>query len=120
MSEEHFDEFEHFNYDQDKMMHAGQSGKFDSSSRAQKNISFHNCRKMIFHDFCSFLLPSHKYKRFLDKYECFFDKDKSFLDKYERFLDKCKDFLTNVNIFLTNVNIFLTNVNVLLTNVKIS
>ena len=36
MSEEHFDEFEHFNYDQDKMMHAGQSGKFDSSSRAQK------------------------------------------------------------------------------------
>jgi hypothetical protein len=27
MSEEHFDEFEHFNYDQEKAMKSGHSGK---------------------------------------------------------------------------------------------
>jgi len=42
MSEEHFDEFEHYNYDQDKAMHSGHSGKQRSKKEASMNTNQHN------------------------------------------------------------------------------
>ncbi|KFM59267.1 hypothetical protein X975_13203, partial [Stegodyphus mimosarum] len=44
MSEDHFDEYEHFNYDQDKYMNAGHSGK----QRSKKEVSEHTNK----HDPC--------------------------------------------------------------------
>ena len=37
MSESHFDEYEHYNYDQDKYVHSGTGGK----QRSKKEVSEH-------------------------------------------------------------------------------
>ena len=37
MSEAHFDEYEHYNYDQDKQMFSGHSGKQRSKKEAEQN-----------------------------------------------------------------------------------
>merc|ERR1712059_197526 len=44
MSEEHFDEFEHYNFDQeqDKAMMSGHSGKQRSKKEAEQNTNRHN------------------------------------------------------------------------------
>ena len=42
MSEEHFDEFEHFNYDQEKEMKSGHSGKQRTKKEAALNTNQHN------------------------------------------------------------------------------
>jgi hypothetical protein len=42
MSEDHFDEFEHFNYDQDKAMKCGHSGKQRTKKEAEQHTNFHN------------------------------------------------------------------------------
>jgi len=41
-TEECFDEFEHYNYDQDKAMMSGHSGKQRSKKEAEKNTNRHN------------------------------------------------------------------------------
>lgn len=40
MSESHFDEYEHYNYDQDKIIHSGHGGK----QRTKKEASEHTNR----------------------------------------------------------------------------
>merc|ERR1712054_184736 len=42
MSEEHFDEFEHYNFDQDKAMRSGHSGKQRAKKEASMNTNKHN------------------------------------------------------------------------------
>merc|ERR1711963_1376125 len=42
MSEEHFDEFEHYNFDQDKTMRTGHSGKLRTKKEASMNTNKHN------------------------------------------------------------------------------
>ena len=42
MSEEHFDEFEHLNYDQDKAMKSGHSRKQRTKKEAELHTNFHN------------------------------------------------------------------------------
>lgn len=42
MSEDHFDQYEHFNYDQDKQMLSGHSGKQRSKKEAELNTNRHN------------------------------------------------------------------------------
>ncbi len=42
MSEQHFDEYEHYNYDQDKAMYSGHSGKQRSKKEAAMNTNHHN------------------------------------------------------------------------------
>merc|ERR1712179_254784 len=42
MSEAHFDEFEHYNYDQEKGMKSGHSGKQRSSKEAEQHTNRHN------------------------------------------------------------------------------
>lgn len=42
MSEAHFDEYEHYNYDQEKEMKSGHSGKQRSKKEAEKNTNHHN------------------------------------------------------------------------------
>merc|ERR1711872_1053914 len=42
MSEEHFDEFEHYNFDQDKAMRSGHSGKQRTKKEASMNTNKHN------------------------------------------------------------------------------
>ena len=42
MSEAHFDEFEHYNFDQDKAMNSGKSGKQRSKKEAALNTNHHN------------------------------------------------------------------------------
>merc|ERR1712018_54998 len=42
MSEEHFDEFEHYNFDQDKAMRSGRSGKQRTKKEASMNTNKHN------------------------------------------------------------------------------
>jgi len=42
MSESHFDEYEHYNYDQDKAMFSGHSGKQRSKKEAEQNTNRHN------------------------------------------------------------------------------
>ena len=39
MSESHFDEYEHYNYDQDKAMFSGHSGKQRSKKEAEQNTN---------------------------------------------------------------------------------
>jgi len=39
MSEQHFDEYEHYNYDQEKFMNAGHSGKQRSKKEAQEHTN---------------------------------------------------------------------------------
>ncbi|KAI1280887.1 Nuclear protein 1 [Halotydeus destructor] len=39
MSEAHFDDYEHFNYDQDKFVHSGHSGKQRSKREAMNNTN---------------------------------------------------------------------------------
>ena len=53
MSESHFDEYEHYNYDQDKAMFSGHSGKQRSKKEAEQNTNryeFNGC-----HSFPAFL-----------------------------------------------------------------
>jgi nuclear protein 1 len=51
MSENHFDEYEHFNYDQEKYMNAGHSGKQRSKKEAaehtNKNDPSGHSRKIV-------------------------------------------------------------------------
>ena len=42
MSEDHFDEFEHYNYDQEKEMKSGHSGKQRSKKEAEQHTNQHN------------------------------------------------------------------------------
>merc|ERR1712107_290496 len=42
MSESHFDKYEHYNYDQDKAMFSGHSGKQRSKKEAAQNTNHHN------------------------------------------------------------------------------
>lgn len=42
MSESHFDKYEHFNYDQDKAMYSGQSGKQRTKKEAEQHTNHHN------------------------------------------------------------------------------
>ncbi|GFQ70102.1 hypothetical protein TNCT_604611 [Trichonephila clavata] len=42
MSEEHFDEYEHFNYEQDKFMNTGGSGKQRSKKEAAEHTNKHD------------------------------------------------------------------------------
>jgi nuclear protein 1 len=42
MSEAHFDEFEHYNYDQEKAMNSGHSGKQRTKKEASMNTNKHN------------------------------------------------------------------------------
>ncbi len=42
MSEQHFDQYEHYNYDQDKEMFCGKSGKQRSKKEADLNTNHHN------------------------------------------------------------------------------
>merc|ERR1712059_35107 len=42
MSEAHFDEFEHYNFDQDKAMNSGHSGKQRTKKEASMNTNKHN------------------------------------------------------------------------------
>merc|ERR1712013_195630 len=42
MSEEHFDEFEHYNFDQDKATRSGHSGKQRTKKEASMNTNKHN------------------------------------------------------------------------------
>ena len=46
MSESHFDEYEHYNYDQDKAMFSGHSGKQRSKKEAEQNTN----RYEVMHD----------------------------------------------------------------------
>jgi len=40
--EEHFDEYEHYNYDQEKAMMSGHSGKQRTKKEADQNTNRHN------------------------------------------------------------------------------
>eukprot|EP00093_Oithona_nana_P002992 02992.XXX_104167_104379_1 [CDS] Oithona nana genome sequencing. len=42
MSESHFDQYEHYNFDQDKAMNSGKSGKQRSKKEAALNTNHHN------------------------------------------------------------------------------
>merc|ERR1712121_198336 len=42
MSESHFDQYEHYNFDQDKAMFSGHSGKQRSKKEAAQNTNHHN------------------------------------------------------------------------------
>merc|ERR1712243_358944 len=42
MSEAHFDEFEHYNFDQEKAMNSGHSGKQRTEKEASMNTNKHN------------------------------------------------------------------------------
>jgi len=42
MSEAHFDEYEHYNFDQDKSIHSGHSGKQRTKKEAEQNTNRHN------------------------------------------------------------------------------
>ena len=42
MSEKHFDQYEHFNYDQDKALFSGKSGKQRSKKEAEQHTNHHN------------------------------------------------------------------------------
>jgi len=42
MSEAHFDEFEHYNFDQEKAMNSGHSGKQRTKKEASMNTNKHN------------------------------------------------------------------------------
>ena len=42
MSEAHFDEYEHYNYDQDKAMFSGHSGKQRSKKEAEQHTNHNN------------------------------------------------------------------------------
>ena len=42
MSESHFDQYEHYNFDQDKAMYSGHSGKQRSKKEAALNTNHHN------------------------------------------------------------------------------
>ena len=42
MSEAHFDEYEHYNFDQEKNMRSGHSGKQRSKKEAARNTNHHN------------------------------------------------------------------------------
>jgi len=42
MSEAHFDEFEHYNFDQDKNMSSGHSGKQRTKKEAELHTNVHN------------------------------------------------------------------------------
>ena len=42
MSEAHFDQYEHYNYDQDKAIFSGHSGKQRSKKEAAMNTNKHN------------------------------------------------------------------------------
>jgi hypothetical protein len=42
MSESHFDEFEHYNYDQEKGMKSGHSGKQRTKKEAEQHTNHHN------------------------------------------------------------------------------
>ena len=41
-TEQHFDEYEHYNYDQDKEMFCGKSGKQRSKKESELNTNHHN------------------------------------------------------------------------------
>lgn len=51
MSEDHFDDYEHFNYDQDKFLTAGHSGKQrtkkEASEHTNKNEPCGHTRKLV-------------------------------------------------------------------------
>jgi len=40
--EAHFDEYEHYNFDQDKSIHSGHSGKQRTKKEAEQNTNRHN------------------------------------------------------------------------------
>jgi len=42
MSESHFDKYEHYNFDQEKNMYSGHSGKQRSKKEAEQNTNHHN------------------------------------------------------------------------------
>ena len=42
MSEQHFDKYEHYNFDQEKAMYSGHSGKQRSKKEAEQNTNRHN------------------------------------------------------------------------------
>lgn len=42
MSEQHFDKYEHYNFDQDKAMFSGHSGKQRSKKEAEQHTNHHN------------------------------------------------------------------------------
>lgn len=42
MSEDHFDEYEHFNYDQEKFVNAGHSGKQRTKKEASEHTNKHD------------------------------------------------------------------------------
>jgi len=42
MSESHFDKYEHYNFDQDKAIFSGHSGKQRSKKEAAQNTNHHN------------------------------------------------------------------------------
>lgn len=42
MSESHFDEYEHYNFDQDKFLYAGHSGKQRSKREASEHTNHHD------------------------------------------------------------------------------
>merc|ERR1712228_733681 len=42
MSEAHFDEYEHYNYDQEKVMNSGHGGKQRSKKEVELNTNRHN------------------------------------------------------------------------------
>ena len=42
MSEEHFDDYEHYNYDHEKEMKSGHSGKQRTKKEAAQNTNHHN------------------------------------------------------------------------------
>jgi len=42
MSESHFDQYEHYNFDQDKAMYSGGSGKQRSKREAEQHTNMHN------------------------------------------------------------------------------
>jgi nuclear protein 1 len=42
MSESHFDKYEHYNFDQEKAMYSGHSGKQRSKKEAEQHTNHHN------------------------------------------------------------------------------
>ena len=57
MSESHFDEYEHYNYDQDKAMFSGHSGKQRSKKEAEQNTNRYEV--MAVANVANCFLPSH-------------------------------------------------------------
>ena len=47
MSESHFDEYEHYNYDQDKAMFSGHSGKQRSKKEAEQNTNRYSNPRLL-------------------------------------------------------------------------